>query len=159
MAEAEATPPPPNKKSNWLLWTLVILVIGVAGAGIAFYFNGKATTAATEKPKPAPALYYKIDPALVVNFEAEQLVRFLQVTIEVMTRDPATLEQIKQHDPVVRNDLLLLLSNQTYDSIATAPGKEQLRKRALEAVRTALAREGADPARVEAVYFTSFVMQ
>ena len=54
----------------------------------------------------------------VVNFEAEQLVRFLQVTIGVMSRDQPTVDFLKQHDPALRNDLLLLLGNQQYSAIS-----------------------------------------
>ncbi len=37
--------------------------------------------------------------------------------------------------------------------------QEQLRERALESVRAVAKREGGDPQKIEAVYFTSFVMQ
>ncbi len=162
MAEAEAAAPAteaPKKKSKTLLWVLIVVVVAAIGAGGALFYMKRSPAAPAEKPKPAQALFYKLDPAFVVNFEAEQLVRFLQVTIEVMTRDPLTVEYLKKHDPVIRNDLLLLLSNQQYTALATAQGKEQLRARALAAVRAVAAREGGEPKKIEAVYFTSFVMQ
>ena len=70
-----------------------------------------------------------------MNFEAEQLVRFLQVTVQVMSRDPETVEVVKANDPVVRNDLLLLLGNQHYETICSREGKEKLRLQALDTVR------------------------
>ncbi len=94
-----------------------------------------------------------------MNFEAEQLVRFLQVTVQVMSRDQGTVDLVKSNDPVVRNDLLLLFGNQSYTTISTREGKEKLRQLALEAVRKVVANAGGKPAMVEAVYFTSFVMQ
>jgi flagellar FliL protein len=100
-----------------------------------------------------------LDPPFVVNFEAEQLVRFLQVTVQVMSRDPETVEVIKANDPVVRNDLLLLLGNQKYQTISSREGKEQLRRQALDTVRHVVTAGGGKAERVEAVYFTSFVMQ
>jgi flagellar FliL protein len=162
MAEAEAAAPvapAPKKKSKALVWVLIALIVVAAGAGGAFFFMKKGKAKVAEKPKPAPAIYYTLDPAFVVNFEAEQLVRFLQVTIDVMSRDPAAVEFVKLHDPVIRNDLLLLLSNQPYAAISSAAGKEQLRRKALETVRAVAKREGGDAAKIEAVYFTSFVMQ
>lgn len=158
MVEAAVSTPP--QKSKALPWVVIVLVVAAAGAAATYFFMGRnAPGAAASVARPAPALFHQLDPSFVVNFEAEQLVRFLQVTIEVMTRDPATLEFVKQHEPVIRNDLLMLLSNQKYAQIATQAGKDELRARALEAVRAIAAREGADPARLEAVYFTSFVMQ
>ena len=37
-----------------------------------------------------PPRYINLDPPFVVNFEADSMVRFLQVTVGIMTRDPAT---------------------------------------------------------------------
>jgi flagellar FliL protein len=76
-----------------------------------------------------------------------------------MTRDPATADKIKENDPIIRNDLLLLFGNQTYDSISTREGKEKLRAEAKEAVAKVIGAEGGDPKKVEDLYFTSFVMQ
>jgi flagellar FliL protein len=100
-----------------------------------------------------------LDPPFVVNFEGDQMVRFLQITVQVMTRAPATVELLKANDPVVRNDLLLLLSNQKYDVVATRAGKEKLRADALTTIRHVIDTAGGKGAGVEQVYFTSFVMQ
>ncbi|NOX91794.1 MAG: hypothetical protein GXP18_04895 [Gammaproteobacteria bacterium] len=105
-----------------------------------------------------PAIYLPIDPAFVVNFASQGKARFLQVTVEVMTRDPLMPDQIKLHMPVIRNNLMLLFSSQSYDGVSTLEGKEALREEALEVVQQILEEETGDPG-VEAVYFTSFVMQ
>ncbi|HEC18557.1 MAG TPA: flagellar basal body protein FliL [Gammaproteobacteria bacterium] len=105
-----------------------------------------------------PAIYIPIDPAFVVNFASQGKARFLQVTVEVMTRDPEMPDKIKLHMPVIRNNLMLLFSSQSYDGVSTLEGKEALREEALEVVQQILEEETGDPG-VEAVYFTSFVMQ
>jgi flagellar protein FliL len=157
----------PAKKKPWLMIAIIaVVVLGGAGGGAWFMLGGKSDPkkahAATEKaaaePK-APPIYIALDPPFVVNFEAEQLVRFLQVTVQVMSRDPATVELVKANDPVVRNDLLLLLGNQHYETISTRDGKEKLREQALTTVRTVVTNAGGKAEQVEAVYFTSFVMQ
>ena len=51
-----------------------------------------------------PAIYLPIDPAFVVNFASQGKARFLQVTVEVMTRDPLMPDQVKLHMPVIRNN-------------------------------------------------------
>jgi len=106
-----------------------------------------------------PALYVSLEPPFVVNFTAGQPARFLQITAQIMTRDPATSQLLKDNDPLVRNDLLMLFATQTYEAISAAEGKENLRKQALEAVRNVVKTEGGTPDHVEAVYFTSIVMQ
>jgi len=105
-----------------------------------------------------PAIYIPIDPAFVVNFASQGRARFLQITVEVMTRDPKVVEHVEQHLPVIRNNLMLLFSSQTYDSVSTLEGKETLREEALAVIQQILEEETGDPG-VEAVYFTSFVMQ
>lgn len=111
-----------------------------------------------EEGESLPAIYLPIDPAFVVNFASQGKARFLQVTVEVMTRDPVMTDQIKLHMPVIRNNLMLLFSSQSYDGVSTLEGKETLREEALEVVQQILEEETGDPG-IEAVYFTSFVMQ
>lgn len=105
-----------------------------------------------------PAIYIPVDPAFVVNFASQGKARFLQVTVEVMTRQPEMTDKIKLHMPVIRNNLMLLFSSQSYDGVSTLEGKETLREEALTVVQDILEEETGDPG-VEAVYFTSFVMQ
>lgn len=121
--------------------------------------KGKEATEKKHKKPAAPAIYYKVDPALVVNFEAAGVTRFLQVAIEISTRDPETSEALKLHDPVIRNDLLLLMGGQDEATITSREGKEKLRAQALDAVRKVIDNEGGEGSKVENVYFTSFVMQ
>ena len=94
-----------------------------------------------------------------MNFEAESTVRFLQITIGIMTRDREGRTVIKDNDPRIRNDLLLILGNQNYETVSKLEGKEELRRRCLEAVRTIVKESGGEAPKVEALYFTSFVMQ
>jgi flagellar protein FliL len=162
VALADDAEAPARRRSPWLLITIIAVVVLGGGAGAAFWLmQGHAT------PKPAkamaaplgPALYLALDPPFVTNFETEQLVRFLQITVQIMSRDPATVELLKANDPALRNDLLLLFSNQKYAEISTREGKEHLRAQALTTVRHIVQTSGGKPERVEAVYFTSFVMQ
>jgi flagellar protein FliL len=106
-----------------------------------------------------PALYIKYEPPFVVNFDAKGVMRFLQVSMEAMTRDAHTEELIKQNEPKIRNNMLLLLGSQTYDTISTMEGKEELRKKAREIIAKVVDEEGGEAKKVEDIYFTSFVMQ
>jgi flagellar FliL protein len=152
----------PKGKGKSLIIVLVLATLLLAGGGVGAYFafasHGKKTDVARKEPV-LPPLYMALDPPFVVNFEAEQQVRFLQVTVQLMSRDPATIEMLKANDPVVRNDLLLLYAGQKYTVIATREGKEALRQQTLAAVRKIVSGAGGKPEKVEAVYFTSFVMQ
>jgi flagellar FliL protein len=160
----ESAPSSGGGKGKWI--TIVIAVALVAAGAGAGAFLGPFFHSAPSSKKPTPKvevkgppLYLGLDPPFVVNFEAEQAVRFLQVTVQVMSRDQTTLDLLKANDPVVRNDLLLLFGNQKYTTISTSEGKDKLRTDSLDAIRKVIGGAGGKPDLVEAVYFTSFVMQ
>ena len=173
---AEGAPVEAPKSKMWLVIVMVIAVLA-AGGGAAAYFmggdadeeeavaddgktqkGGKAAKKKDQKPK-LPAQYVKLEPPFVVNFEAKGMMRFLQVAVEVMTRDPETAELITKNDPMIRNDLIMLLGSQTYETISSREGKEKLRTEALNVVAKVIEAEGGNPKHVEQLYFTSFVMQ
>ena len=162
---AEAGEPAAVPKSKKWLIIAVIAALVLAGGGIGTWLllghSNTHSKKVAQKPKEpeAPPLYVALDPPFVVNFEGDQAVRFLQVTVQIMTRDPAMVELLKGNDPVVRNDLLLLFGNQKYDVLATRAGKEKLRSDALEAVRHVVQSANGKSDHIEQVYFTSFVMQ
>jgi flagellar FliL protein len=103
------------------------------------------------------AIYFAIDPPLVVNFEDASAVRFLQVTVELMARDQKAIDGAQKNVPLIRNNLLLLISNRDYKSLMTREGREKLRTEALAEVRSISKKEGAPP--VDDLLFTSFVVQ
>jgi flagellar basal body-associated protein FliL len=53
----------------------------------------------------------------------------------------------------------MLLGNQKYEAISTREGKEKLQAASLESVRAVVKGAGGDAGKVEALYFTAFVMQ
>ena len=175
-----------NKKLLVII-AAAVLVLGGGGAGAFFFVNkGHADEEVTadadegehaakdskkekgkgkkdKKGKAAepklPAIYVEFNPPFVVNFDAKGVMRFLQVSIQVMTRDHETSELVKLHEPKIRNNMLLLLGSQTQDSISTTEGKEALRKQSLETIAKIVEDEGGEGKKVEDLYFTSFVMQ
>ncbi len=103
------------------------------------------------------SLYYAIDPPLVVNFEEGSAVRFLQITMEVMAKDQKAIDGVTRNVPLIRNNLLLLMSNRDYQTLMSREGKEKLRQEALAEVKSSLAKQGAAP--IDDLLFTSFVVQ
>jgi flagellar protein FliL len=103
------------------------------------------------------AVYYAIDPPLVVNFEDGSVVRFLQITMELMARDPTAIESVQKNIPLIRNNLLLLMSNRNYQTLMSRDGKEKLRAEALAEVRAVQKKEGGPD--IDDLLFTSFVVQ
>lgn len=161
----------PRKSRKGLIIALAsVLVLGGGGAGAYMMLGGHdeeaAATKDQEKDKKkaaaevkAPAIFVELDPPFVANFAPGSQARFLQVSVQLMTRDVELAKLLEHVDPILRNDLLLLFGNQKVAEVSTQEGKEALRNATLEAVRKVIAAEGGKPAALEAVYFTSFVMQ
>src|SRR5688572_10420876 len=158
LEDGEGQAPAKGGKS-WILIIVSLLVLGGGGFGAWKYFAAKGEAKKVVVELKIPPRYVTLDPPFVVNFESQSMVRFLQVTVGIMTRDLAVETMVKDNDPRVRNDLLMILGNQTYESVSTTEGKEALRTRCLESVRTIVKEMGGDPKKVEALYFTAFVMQ
>lgn len=108
--------------------------------------------------KAGTPIYYKVEPTFVVNFQAQEALRFLQVNVEVMAREQTVIATVEQHMPVIRNNLILLFSSQDFTTISTRVGKERLRAQVLAEIQKVLKEKTGKPG-IEAVYFTSFVMQ
>lgn len=154
-----------------ILLIVLIVVVVALGTVMALYLGGviggksepapQALAEGEEAPPPAPTgppLYLPLEPPLVVNFDRNGRIGFLQASIQIMTRAADVQEGMQKHMPVIRNNLLLLLSSKTYADVASREGKEALRQEALAEVNAVLEQQGV-AGRAEDLYFTGFVMQ
>jgi flagellar FliL protein len=110
-----------------------------------------------EEGGPKAEIYYAIDPPLVVNFEDGAAVRFLQISMEVMAKDQHAIDSVTKNVPLIRNNLLLLMSNRDYQSLMSREGKEKLRQEALAEIKNIQKKEESPP--IDDLLFTSFVVQ
>ena len=94
----------------------------------------------------------------MVNFEDDGAIRFLQVSIEVMSRDPKVAEAVKLHMPAIRDQLIVLFSDADYATLSSREGKDTLREQAHNTLKELLKGQGA-PDAIAGLYFTNFVMQ
>jgi flagellar FliL protein len=166
MADVEQDAPegtPKKKKGKGkLLVIAAIVVLAAGGAGGWFMMKGghgkSGAAAAAEAAKAKPAVYLQMDPAFVVNFQDENALRFLQVGVNVMSHDPEAIAAAKEADPEIRNALLMLFSAQDVKSLSDVKGKQKLQAAALAEIQRVLKEKIGRPG-VDAVYFTSFIMQ
>jgi len=147
----------PSSRTHLVVLAIVALMALGGGAGaVAWYTSG----AKAEAPDlPATAEYLPLPPPFVVNLDETPVgPRYLQVEVQLVTRDPAAVEQLQHHAPALRARLLMLFAQQTYEGLATREGKEALQAEALEEARSLMLAETGQ-AHVEALLFTSFVTQ
>lgn len=158
IAEETETP----KKSRKGLWIIVsvVLIAALGGGGFFFWKSTQAVQPDDTKAAGQKALmFYALDPPFVANFEGSQAFRFLQVSVRVATRSEDTMALLKSQEPIVRNDLLMLFSQQDAEKLSLAAGKQALRQEAIKTVRQSVKQAGGKPDSVETVLFTSLVMQ
>lgn len=108
--------------------------------------------------KAASAIYYPMTPSFVVNIGDSDASHFLQIEMQVRAKNAAVTDALKLHDPQIRNALLMLLGTQTVAEVNSREGKEALQKKVLAEIQRILKAETGKSG-VDAVYFTSFVMQ
>jgi flagellar protein FliL len=77
--------------------------------------------------------------------------------MEIMAKDQKALDSVQKNVPMIRNNLLLLMSNRNYQALMSREGKEKLRDEALAEVRAVQKKAGG--ADVDDLLFTSFVVQ
>lgn len=168
----------PNKQQTGGLppWAIVVMTLAVAlltGAGTVavLYYTGylhgaqapagpNASAGATAGPaQPGkPPIYLPLEPPLVVNFDRQGRVGYLQAGLQLMARRQPIIDAAERNMPMIRNSLLMLLSSQSYEELSSREGKERLRQKTLDEVNRVLDQVHA-PGHIEAVYFTAFVMQ
>lgn len=108
--------------------------------------------------KKSSATYQPLAPAFVVNLSDTDAPKLLQVEMEVMARKGSVTDLVTTHLPHIRNAVLMLLAQQNSATLQTREGKETLQKAVLAEIQKVLRDETGSPV-VEAVYFTSFVVQ
>jgi flagellar protein FliL len=114
---------------------------------------------AADKEGAAKAIYYAMDPPFVVNLNEGARMHFMQITVQLMSRDPAVIAAIEANQPPLRDALIMLLSHQTGETMRGVMGREEVRKQALIDVQKVLAEVAGVKKGLDAVYFTDFVIQ
>jgi len=104
------------------------------------------------------SLYLPLEPPFVVNFTHLGTLRYLQISLEVMYYDQELLDRVKAKMPAIRNELILLLSNQEYERLSSLTGKEEIREEMMVAINDIIHVNEATADYGE-IYITNFLMQ
>ena len=154
--------PASNKKMIIIIAIVgILLIAGSVGLTVMLLGGGDEKAAEDEAVAEEPAMpethYLALD-KMVITFAQTSGAKFMQLEMQLMAHDQAVLDVVKEHMPVVKNDLLVLLSGQDSTPLRSLEGKEALRGEILTAVQK-IVKENADLDGPQAVYFTNFVMQ
>lgn len=167
---------PPKKKPPVMLIAIVLVAVLVLGGAAAGYFlviapkmkaAGKEGPAAGAKQEQTQKKesggegsegkgegpLRQLDP-FIVNLADAQGQRYLKAVIQFEVDNPAADGEIQGKLPQIRDEVLMILSNKTFDDISTTAGKRMLKREIVNAVNRYLT-----SGQVTQVYFTEFVVQ
>lgn len=152
-----------GKNNNKMLMMVVVAIILAAGVAAAAYFLGTSQSGATPAPVGSEVSagtgknavigpMVDIEP-FIVNILDDDGTRYLKaaMTLEV---EGAGTEEINKRMPQLRDAVLLVAGNKTYDELRDLQGKLQLRAEMLGRINEILKNT-----RVKRIYFTEFVVQ
>ncbi len=156
-----------KKSSKKLIIIIIAAVVLLGGAGGAAFFFMKGDASKEEKVEhvaeeesavPSEKIYFEISKPIVIDFPKGSAVKHGRITLSMLVEGAETIEVLKKNEPMIRNNLLMLIGAQDSSVLNTREGKETLRKAMLDDV-TAVLKKMAGKGQVEEIFFTSFVMQ
>lgn len=154
-----------NKTTKLLVIVIAVLLLAVIGLGVVMLMGdgGDSDTdaKATSEAVKQPPIYFAIEEPFIVNFSEQSngAVRYMQVKMKLMARNQAVIDSVKTHLPAIQHELLMLLYSQKYDDLQTSEGSQALQQASLATINQLLKSETSQEDELEAVYFTSFIMQ
>jgi flagellar FliL protein len=155
-----------EKKSSKMLIIIAVVVLLLAAAGGGYFFmsgdettEDGATQVEEESEEPAvESLYFEMDKAFIVNFPKGSHARLLQVSISLLVEGEETVAALKKHEPMIRNNILMLMSAQDTSELKEIAGKEKLRSKMLEEINNTM-KKMTQNSKIKELFFTAFVMQ
>jgi len=173
---ADSKPEEGKKKSLAKLVLIIVLtlLLLVAASGGAYYFliykaddsseasaeikSVKEKKSNEEVEQAQPDLYYALDAPLIVNFPPGSSARIIKVAVTVLVKGEASVDVLKKHEPMIRNNLLMAISSMGAERMKTLEGKQELRGMMLNEIGKVMEKM-AGKNTAKDVYFTEFVMQ
>jgi flagellar FliL protein len=155
----------PRKKRLLIIMVLSLLLL-IGGGGAAYFLlftEGDETMQAAQdtqvdanETEKGPAHYIEMKPVFVINLPGKP--SLLQVGVSLRVFSDQMVEFIKHNDPMLRHHLINLLQNKEAATLQGRDAKEALQAEMIKEVNR-IVTELSGPGQVDALYFTSFVMQ
>lgn len=154
-----------GKKKLIIIIAAAVLLLAVAG-GAAFFFLGGDDPPPEEQENPAdkvpvPSLddTATIGPMVnieefIVNIISADAPHYVKASLSLELNNQDAQPEAEQRMPQIRDAVLLLIGNKTYEELQDLQGKKQL-KAELKSRINSFFKTGS----VKAIYFTNFVVQ
>ncbi len=180
MAEKKEEPKEESGKSKKKLFIIIgvaVLVVLILG-GVGGFFLLKKDHPATDRPagqeaagghgaatkngeaavpgavpKPDIGPMVKID-EFIVNIISEEGSHYVKTSMSIEMTNAAVVEETTTRMPQIRDSVLLLIGNKTFEELQDLQGKKQLKAEITSKINSFL-----QTGQIKAIYFTDFVVQ
>lgn len=106
----------------------------------------------------AKPIYYTLEPALVGNYGSGQRLGYYKADVALRVDSGEAEARVRHHEPLIRNQLVMLFAQQVNEELGGVEAKEALRREALKQVRQVLETEAGKPL-VEDLLFNNLIIQ
>jgi flagellar protein FliL len=171
MAEKKSTQKTPDtaesgskKKKLLLIGGGALLLVILIGTAIGLFFLLKDDGDAEPAPGstvPVPQLNTNITigpmvniDSFIVNIISADSNHYVKASFTLELSNETTKEEVNRRMPQIRDSILLLLGNKTYEELQDLQGKKQLKAELMSKINAVLV-----SGRVDSIYFTDFVVQ
>lgn len=95
-----------------------------------------------EEGEPPKFSYFTLEPEITTNFITDgRKLGFINVRIDLMVDDPSLLDMLEYHQPLIRDTIIEVLSQEDEMRIKSLAGREAIRNKCLEKVNEILLAE------------------
>ncbi len=156
---------PKSKKKLIIIGGVILLVLLLCTGGGLFYFlkmkaePKKPTDPGLEVPVPELNQSTTIGPMVnidefIVNIISAENNHYVKASLTLELTNDLAKDEVSKRMPQIRDSILLLVGNKTYEELQDLQGKKQL-KAELGSRLNAILQSG----NVKSIYFTDFVVQ
>ncbi len=161
-----------KKKLFIIIGAAVLVVLILAGAAYFFLFKKDppaagpeaagghgapaehgATAAPGAVPKPDIGPMVKID-EFIVNIISEEGSHYVKTSMSIEMTNAAVVEETTTRMPQIRDTVLLLIGNKTFEELQDLQGKKQLKAEITSKINSIL-----QTGQIKSIYFTDFIVQ
>lgn len=152
MADEQVTPALAPKKSRAWLGTLLILILGLAGAGVFVWLRSQASVGGANAGDAESTLALE---TFVVNLNSAGQHGYLRLGISLgLARELPRNKAEAIPTALIRDTILSVLATAQAEQLLSSDGKRQLKDDLLKALQERVPQIG-----VQHVYFTEFLVQ
>ena len=163
MAENELEAGEEKKSSKKLIIIIAIVVLLLGGAGGGYFFMNSEAEGETDQVEEVveeqkELIYFEMSKPFIVDFPKGSAARLIQISVAILVEGEETVEALTKHEPMIRNNLLMLINNQDPGELKQSAGKDKLQEEMIQEVGEILEKMSGSN-HVQEIFFTAFVMQ